>query len=77
MIHIFKKCFQTQKAGVQGTTKLANVIIKVFRVVISVPTQVVTLTQVVISDNLGLTQVITMVSADPSGNFLPQITYTR
>ena len=42
-----------------------------------VPTQVVTLTQVVTSDNLGLTQVITMVPADPSGNFLPQIRYAH
>ena len=43
--------------------------------IVSVPTQVVTLTQVVTSDNLGLPQVITMVPADPSGNFLPQMKY--
>ena len=42
-----------------------------------VPTQVVTLTQVVTSDNMGLTQVITMVPADPNGNFLPQVRYTH
>ena len=34
----------------------------------SVPTQVVTLNQVVTSDYLGLTQVITTIPADPSGN---------
>ena len=42
-----------------------------------VPTQVVTLTQIVTGDSLGLTPVITMVPADPSGNFLPQIRYTH
>ena len=47
------------------------------RACVHVPTQVVTLTQVVTSDNLGLTQVITTVPADPSGNFLPQIRYTH
>ena len=38
---------------------------KIFSII--VPTQVVTI------DNLGLTQVITMVPANPSGTFLPQI----
>ena len=41
-----------------------------------VPTQVVTLTQVVTSDYLGPTQVITTVPAEPNGNFLHQIKYT-
>ena len=45
--------------------------------IVFVPTQVVTVAQVVTSDNLGLTQVITMVPTDPSGNFLPQIRYTH
>ena len=42
-----------------------------------VQTQEVTLTQVVISDYLGPTQMITTVPADPSSNFLPQIKYTH